>query len=103
MKNSPERDAILRCLSEIPSGKVTTYGALAKAAGLGSASRYAGAVLRSLPEGSTLPWHRVINSQGRISLPEHHPAHNEQRIRLESEGIVFIKAKVDLKKFLYEG
>ncbi len=54
-------------MAAIPYGKVTTYGEVARLAGSPRAARQVGGVLRRLPEGSTLPRHRVINRHGRIS------------------------------------
>lgn len=95
--DSTPKAAILLALKHIPKGKVTTYGGLAELAGLGKAARYAGTTLRQLPKGTDLPWHRVVNAQGKISFPESHPGHQEQKRRLEDEGVTFIKGKIDLK------
>ncbi|MFI2811522.1 MULTISPECIES: MGMT family protein [Microbulbifer] len=88
---------ICRVLAEIPRGRVITYGDLAEMAGFPRAARFAGQALRRLPQGSKLPWHRVINAQGRISLPE--PAAQRQQERLEREGVVLIGGRVDLGKY----
>ncbi|MCP4956027.1 MGMT family protein [Photobacterium aquimaris] len=53
---------------QIPFGRVSTYGDIAKFAGYPGYARHVGRLMATLPEGSTIPWHRVINSQGRISL-----------------------------------
>ncbi|MCK7599173.1 MGMT family protein [Microbulbifer sp. CAU 1566] len=81
-------------LAQVPSGRVVTYGGLAELAGLPRAARLVGQTLRKLPKDTRLPWHRVLNAQGRISLPE--PGAQRQIRRLESEGIVLIKGRVDL-------
>lgn len=73
----------------IPPGKVASYGQIAELAGLPRAARLVGRVLSQLPQGSALPWHRVVNSQGRISFPPGSKAHREQRERLLAEGVVF--------------
>ncbi|MBU2886914.1 MGMT family protein [Gilvimarinus agarilyticus] len=78
----------------IPAGSVVTYGQLAHLAGRPGAARWAGAVLRTLPEHSSLPWHRVVAAGGRIALPNEAGA--EQRRRLEAEGVVFRGNKVSL-------
>jgi len=96
------RAAIFQILAQIPEGKVTTYGHIAKLAGLGQAARFVGTTLRNLPKDSRLPWHRVINSQGKISLPEHHPGRALQKSLLQDEGVEFIKGKVDLHHFLWK-
>ncbi|WP_201276986.1 MGMT family protein [Microbulbifer sp. ALW1] len=84
-------------LAQVPSGRVVTYGGLAELAGLPRAARLVGQTLRKLPKDTRLPWHRVLNAQGRISLPE--PGAQRQIRRLESEGIVLIKGRVDLGRY----
>lgn len=85
----------------IPSGSVMTYGQIAAIAGNPRASRAVGYALRSAPSDADLPWHRVVNSKGEISLRNTLQGDDDrclQRILLESEGIVFTKSgKVDLK------
>ncbi|WP_237054688.1 MGMT family protein [Microbulbifer sediminum] len=88
---------ICRVLAEVPCGRVITYGDLAEMAGFPRAARLAGQTLRRLPEDSRLPWHRVINAQGRISLPD--PGAQHQRKRLEQEGVVFVGGRVDLAQY----
>ncbi|WP_371877033.1 MGMT family protein [Microbulbifer sp. 2205BS26-8] len=100
--NSPSVESsalsrICRVLNAIPSGRVVTYGDLAEMAGYPRAARLAGGVLRKLPKDTQLPWHRVINAQGRISLPE--PGASRQRRRLEDEGVTFLKGRVDMTRY----
>lgn len=84
-------------MANIPRGKVSTYGAVAQSAGLASAARRVGAALRGLPADTRIPWHRVINAQGRISFPVGSDAYEKQRSKLEQEGIRFsINGKVNL-------
>lgn len=89
------RERIYRVVYQIPKGKVATYGLVAELAGLPRAARLVGTTLKGLPNDSKLPWHRVINASGKISLPM---AGNGkvQKARLEREGVTFIKNKVDL-------
>jgi len=93
--------AVFQVLMQIPAGNVVTYGHLAKLAGLGKAARFVGTTMRNLPKDTRLPWHRVINSQGKISLPTNHPGRTIQENRLMDEGVIFIKGKVDLKRYLW--
>jgi methylated-DNA-protein-cysteine methyltransferase related protein len=88
---------IWRVVSSIPEGRVASYGAVAKQAGFPSQPRLAGYALHNLPEGIDIPWHRVINAQGRVSLGGETGV--RQRQLLESEGVVFVRDRVDLKKF----
>ncbi len=83
------RNIILR----IPRGKVSTYGAVARAAGFPGAARQ---VVWALRSAQGLPWHRVVAAGGRIALPGEHGF--EQRLRLEAEGVKFSGARVSMKE-----
>jgi len=83
----------------VPRGKVATYGQIAAAAGLPRQARLAGYALHGLPRGSRVPWHRVINAQGRISFPPRSAPWREQRRRLEAEGVAFLGGRVDLARY----
>jgi len=76
---------IWHIVAAIPFGKVATYGDIARLAGSPRAARQVGGVLRRLPPGSRLPWHRVINRHGAISLQGDDLL--RQRDALASEGI----------------
>jgi len=80
---------IWQVVAAIPEGRVSTYGAIAQKAGFARAARRVGQALRVLPPGSRIPWHRVVNAQGRISLPADSISHRTQRERLEKEGVSF--------------
>ncbi|MBT8146233.1 MAG: MGMT family protein, partial [Gammaproteobacteria bacterium] len=56
-------------------------------------------VLKKLPGGSGLPWHRVINSSGRISFPHGSEQYQRQKQLLEAEGVVFVKGRLSLRSF----
>ena len=91
---------IWQVVALIPSGKVATYGDVARQAGMPGAARRVGMALRRLPADTRIPWHRVINAQGRISLPEGSASQLTQRERLEAEGILFkVNGSVDLRRF----
>ncbi|AVF35563.1 MGMT family protein [Rahnella sikkimica] len=91
------RQRVFQIIAAIPAGHVTTYGNVAQLAGSPRAARQVGGVLKKLPEGSTLPWHRVINRHGEIS--QQGEDFKRQRQALLAEGIVFKKGKVDLEKY----
>lgn len=95
--------AIYRIVSLIPGGRVATYGQVARLAGLPGRARLVGYALSSLPDRSKIPWHRVVNAQGRISLrADAAPADEVQRLRLESEGVSFDReGRIDLDLFLW--
>lgn len=103
MENTQQqrRDAIYLALAQIPKGKVISYGDLAKLAGLTNGARLVGKTLSNLPKGSTLPWHRVINSQGKISLPPDSPSYEQQCKRLAKEGVEIINGKINLRCFSF--
>jgi methylated-DNA-protein-cysteine methyltransferase related protein len=82
-------------VAAIPKGKVVTYGQVARFAGIPQQSRLVGRILSRLPEGTTLPWHRVINSQGRISNPNP----DRQRARLQREGVSAHGNRVRLRDY----
>ena len=79
-------------IRRIPKGKVSTYGAVARAAGFSGAARQVARVLHS---GYGLPWQRVLGAGGEIKLRGDSAI--EQRLRLESEGVRFRGRKVDMK------
>ncbi len=68
-------------------------------AGLGRGARLVGRWLGQLPEGSSLPWHRVLNSQGKLSLGANTPAGREQRARLSAEGVLVRNGRVNLQHY----
>jgi len=91
---------IWQVVAAIPAGRVTTYGAVAQKAGMARAARRVGRALRGLPPDTRIPWHRVVNAQGRISLPAGSASHRTQQKRLESEGIEFRSSGViDLGRY----
>ncbi|MCQ2029462.1 MGMT family protein [Stutzerimonas zhaodongensis] len=92
------RAAVYLVMAQIPEGKVVTYGEVASLAGLGRAARWVGRLMSQLPEGSRLPWHRVISAGGRLSLPAGTAAGHEQRMRLRAEGVTIINDRVDIRR-----
>jgi methylated-DNA-protein-cysteine methyltransferase-like protein len=88
---------IYGAVKRIPRGKVATYGQVARLAGVPGHARLVGYALHRLKEGTGIPWHRVVNRQGRISLPPDPEAGGIQRALLESEGVSFNAAgSIDL-------
>ncbi len=90
---------IWQTVQQIPKGKVATYGHVAELAGLKGQARLVGYALHSLPEATNIPWHRVINSKGKISFPKHLKAYKFQRRFLEKESIIFYNDKIDLENY----
>ncbi len=101
MAPATNKEAIYLALMSIPAGKVITYGQLAALAGLPGAARLAGTVLCGLPENTELPWHRVINAQGKISLPTDSAAYRKQQQRLQAEGVQMVNDKISLRIYGY--
>lgn len=91
------RQRILAVVDSIPRGRVATYGQVAREAGLPRHARLVGRVLSTLPHGTRIPWHRVVNSAGRISLRGgDSPALQARRLR--REGVAVTPAgRVDLR------
>ena len=92
---------IFAVIHQIPSGKVTTYGEIAKLAGYPGYARHVGKALGNLPAESTLPWHRVINSQGKISLKGEDLV-RQRTLLIEEEVEVSIAGKVKLNKYKWQ-
>ena len=84
------REQILLTVAAIPEGRVATYGEVAAAAGLPGRARLVGRVLRELPDGSRIPWHRVVAAGGRIAergALDGRAGEREQLARLRAEGV----------------
>jgi methylated-DNA-protein-cysteine methyltransferase-like protein len=92
------RTALYLTLHQVPEGTVVSYGQLAELAGLGRAARFVGRALSQLPDGSILPWHRVIGAGGRISLAPGTVSGEEQRARLRAEGVTIRNNRVDMQR-----
>lgn len=89
---------VFACVYQVPEGKVATYGDIAKLAGMPSYARQVGKVLSRLPTDSKLPWHRIVNGQGKISLPGDRGDY--QRQQLAAEGILLsVNGTIPLKTY----
>ena len=92
-------DRIYAAIRRVPPGHVSTYGWIAREVG-GCGARQVGYALAALPDGSDVPWHRIINSRGQISLRSSSDGDSLQRILLEAEGVGFChQDRVDLRRF----
>ena len=95
---------VARVVRGVPRGRVVTYGQVARMAGRPGAARMVGWALHSLPEGSRVPWHRVINARGAISSRGVPLAEEIQRQLLLREGIGFSDSgRVDLERYRWNG
>ena len=101
---NPSLEAIWDVVARVPRGRATTYGAVARAAGLPGRARLAGYALKHMPDGMHLPWHRVVGAGGKIVFPPRSSAHREQSRLLRSEGVevksgrVAAAAMIDLEE-----
>ncbi len=94
---------VLAIIAKIPKGKVMSYGQIAAYAGSPRAARQVGGILRASDESYNLPWWRVLNTQGHISIKGNWYATPEmQKTLLEKEGIdVGNDFKIDIEKYRY--
>lgn len=93
---------VYKVVSKIPKGKVTSYGFTATLLGKPRAARQVGWALFNMVEGQAIPWWRVINSKGYISIKKPNAPKELQKHLLEKDGIqVSDKFMVDLKKYLW--
>lgn len=103
---NPLHIQIWRTVQLIPCGKVACYGQVADLAGLPGRARMVGKVLGYVPkdgwQGKTVPWYRVINSQGKISFPPQSEYFIKQRDLLQDEQVVVIGARIRLKEFQWQ-
>ena len=90
---------IYTIVRRIPRGRVATYGQVAKLAGLAGHARQVGYALHALPDSSTVPWHRVVNARGEISLRRSAGADRLQRMLLEEEDVGFdLRGRINLQR-----
>ncbi len=102
MENKPIYKIIYTLAKQVPQGKVTTYGALAAAAGKLGGARQVGYAMAHMPKGQKIPAHRVLSSSGALA-PEYVFGPGFQRQLLEAEGVTFLPSgKVNLKKHFYQ-
>ena len=90
------RERIWTVVAAIPAGRVATYGQVAELAGLPRAARLVGRTMSRLPPDTRLPWHRVINAAGAVSIRGAEGA--RQQALLEAEGVAFVRGRVDLAR-----
>ena len=84
----------------IPRGRVATYGQIAALAGIPRHARQVGYALAHMPAGMTLPWHRVVNASGRVSLRSRPGSDDFQQVLLEAEGMEFgPDGRISLSKY----
>lgn len=85
-------------LASVPVGRVISYGDLASLAGLTGRARWVGRQLSQLPEGSQLPWHRVLRANGQLAFAPGSEAYQRQISKLKEEGAVDASGKLDWRR-----
>lgn len=96
-------ERIYQIVEQIPRGRVATYGQVALIAGAPT-PRVVGFAMAGLPQHSTVPWHRVINSQGRLALRKDGGESPEQARLLRAEGVIFDRlGRVDFEQVAWPG
>ena len=91
---------IYAVVKRIPQGRVATYGQIASLAGISGHARLIGYALSALSPKNDVPWHRVINAKGRVSMRSEPGWENGQRSLLEAEGVRFdAEGEVALSRF----
>jgi methylated-DNA-protein-cysteine methyltransferase-like protein len=93
-QDNPAIQEIWHVVGAIPRGQVSTYGSVARAAGLPGRARLAGRALRLAPKNIYLPWHRVVGAGGRIVFPPSSLEHREQTRRLKAEKVLVKNGRV---------
>ena len=93
---------VLKIVKQIPKGKVVSYGQIALLAGSPRSARQVGWILNQLSDDQT-PWWRVINNSGRITIKHEEITAQEQKARLEAEGIIVSETlQIDIKKYRWD-
>ena len=93
------RRAFMEVVAQVPYGRVVTYGQVASLAGFPGRARQVGFALGGLGPDNDLPWHRVVNAQGKVSPRAGSGSHLQQYELLEGEGVVFESNRIDLKAY----
>lgn len=91
------RVAVYAIVRRVPRGRVVTYGQVAALAGAPRGARAVGQAMRTCPEG--IPWHRVVNGEGRVSRRRRMAGMVSQRLMLEGEGVRFERGRIDLRRY----
>ncbi len=97
MKNKFDKQTLYHLLNKIPCGKVSTYGNLAKMLGNKAWARAVGNALHKNPDGDKYPCYKIVNGKGELSKSYAFGGMEEQKHRLEADGIKVENGKVDLK------
>lgn len=102
MSMTPWQEEVWQWIAAVPYGKVASYGQIARLAGHPRHARHVGAILRQLPEGSTLPWHRILRSSGELAFAEGSAAWRRQHALLAAEGISLQQGRVSMARHQWQ-
>lgn len=102
MDRTTRLERIWETIRDIPEGSVASYGQVADIAGIPRGARQVGYALRNLPKGHDVPWHRVLQSSGRIAFENGSRGYREQRRRLIEEDVVVVAGRVDMQRFRWQ-
>ena len=102
LATAKRNEKIWATIRDIPEGSVASYGQIAEVAGVPRGARQVGYALRQLPEGHTVPWHRVIRASGKIAFEKGSDAYNEQAKRLMMEDVAILEGRVDMQKYRWQ-
>jgi methylated-DNA-protein-cysteine methyltransferase related protein len=101
---APFRERVYAMVRSVPRGRVASYGDIAALVGTPRAARGVGAALQSLETGTDVPWWRIVNRSGRLTIPADHGLRALQRTLLERERVRFTAAgEVDLERHHWRG
>jgi methylated-DNA-protein-cysteine methyltransferase-like protein len=98
----PEYRRIWSTIAAIPRGRVASYGQIGELAGFSRGARLVVRALRYAPDDLDLPWHRVLNAQGKIAIPVNSPSHAEQARRLADEDVPMVAGRVDMDRYRWQ-
>lgn len=97
--NQPDLQPIWDAVSQVPPGKVASYGQIAEMAGMRGEAQFVGRSLSDAPRQLSLPWHRIIRGDGSIAFPDDSKIAKEQAQRLMDEGVTVINNKIPMQVF----
>lgn len=89
-------------IRDVPKGCVASYGQIAEIAGIPRGARQVGYTLKHLPQGHSVPWHRVVQASGKIAFDKDSPQFDEQRHRLLGEGVNVQAGRIDMQKYRWQ-
>lgn len=93
---TPWQEEVWQWIAAVPPGKVASYGQIASLAGFPRHARHVGAILRDLPKGTRLPWHRILRSTGELAFAPGSESWTRQQRLLAAEGIALEQGRVQM-------